>query len=157
MSEIVMIPVEKIRPSPFQPRETFKREKIMELAASIKATGLIQPILVRKDGETYQIIAGERRWRAFQFTELKKIPCMIMNVDDLQARELSLVENWHRVNLEARESETFISSLYENGKARARARSEASTSSASDKSTSPPLDWRAKINRLSARDFVSYL
>lgn len=110
------IPIDKIRPSPFQPRVSFDKEKIKELADSINDSGLVQPILVRKKGETYQIIAGERRWRAFQFAKLKEIPCVIREADDLEARELSLVENWHRLDLGTVEAESFIASLYEDGR-----------------------------------------
>ena len=116
MLEVKMIAVDKIRPSPFQPRESFDKEKIKELVDSINESGLIQPILVRKKGETYQIIAGERRWRAFQFAKLKEIPCVIKEADDLEARELSLAENWHRLNLGTAEAESFIAFLYEDGK-----------------------------------------
>ena len=115
MLEVKMIPVDKIRPSPFQPRESFDKEKIKELADSISESGLIQPILVRESGETYQIIAGERRWRAFQFAGFKEIPCVIRKADNLEARELSLAENWHRLNLGTVEAEGFITPLYEDG------------------------------------------
>ena len=72
--EIVQIPVKKISPSAFQPRETFDKEAIEELAESIKEFDLLNPILVKSTGDdTYQIIAGERRWRAAQFAGLKKI------------------------------------------------------------------------------------
>jgi len=115
MYDIKNIPIDRIRPNPFQPRETFDKDKIIELANSIKEFGLIQPIIVRKTGETYQIIAGERRWRAFQFVEIKEIPCIILDVDDTTTMELSLVENWHRLNLDYKESEKFIVALYEKG------------------------------------------
>ena len=72
--EIVQLPVEKISPSPFQPRETFDKEAIEELADSIKEFDLLNPILVKPSGkDTFQIIAGERRWRAAQFAGLKTI------------------------------------------------------------------------------------
>lgn len=110
------ISLEKIRPNPFQPRETFNKEKIEELAESIKEKGLIEPILVRKKGETYEIIAGERRWRAYQFAGLRDIPVLVKDVDDLEAREISLIENWHRIDLEPNEKEKFIYRLWEQGK-----------------------------------------
>lgn len=116
MLEVRMISIDKIRPSPFQPRVGFDKEKIKELADSINESGLIQPILVRKKGETYQIIAGERRWRAYQFARLKEIPCIIKEADDLEARELSLAENWHRLTLGTREAEDFVHSLWVDGK-----------------------------------------
>lgn len=113
--EIKMISVDKIRPNPFQPRETFDKEKIKELADSIKGEDLVQPILVRKKGRTYQIIAGERRWRAYQFAKLKRIPAIEREADDMEARELSLIENWHRLRLDPIEAENFIATLYEDG------------------------------------------
>lgn len=113
--EIKMIPIDKIRPSPFQPRETFDKEKIKELADSIKGGDLVQPILVRKKGRTYQIIAGERRWRAYQFAGLKRIPAVERDANDIEARELSLIENLHRLRLEPIETEKFIVKLYKDG------------------------------------------
>lgn len=113
--KIKMIPIDKIRPNPFQPRETFDKEKIRELADSIKGGGLVQPVIVRKKGNTYQLIAGERRWRAYQFAGLKKIPAIEREADDVEARELSLVENWHHLRLEPIEAEKYIAKLYQNG------------------------------------------
>jgi len=115
MSEILLVPLDKIRPNPFQPRESFDREKILELANSIKESGLLQPIIVRKTRNSYQIIAGERRWRASQFAGFKEIPCVVMEADDITTMELSIVENWHRQNLASRESENFLYELFERG------------------------------------------
>lgn len=113
--ELESIPVDKIRPSPFQPRETFEKGKITELADSIRGDDLVQPILVRKNGDTYEIIAGERRWRAYQFAGLANIPALVKEASDIEARELSLVENWHRLALEPTEAERFIAGLFEDG------------------------------------------
>jgi len=113
--ELKNIPIDMIRPSPFQPRETFDKERIAELADSIKSEGLIQPILVRKKGDTYEIIAGERRWRAYQFAGLTEIPVIEREADDIEARELSLTENWHRLALEPIEAEKFIVNLFTDG------------------------------------------
>lgn len=113
--EIKIIPVDQIRPSPFQPRELFQKEKISELADSIKGGDLVQPILVRKKGDTYEIIAGERRWRAYQFAGKREIPAIEREADDIEARELSLMENWHRLALEPGEAEKFIANLFEDG------------------------------------------
>ena len=110
-----IIPLDKIRPNPFQPRETFPKEEIEMLGDSIKGSNLVQPILVRKKGDTYEIIAGERRWRAAQFAGLKEIPAIIREAGDIEARELSLIENWHRLALQTIEAERFIAKLYENG------------------------------------------
>jgi ParB family chromosome partitioning protein len=114
--EIEMIPIDRIRPSPFQPRETFDKEKIGELADSIKEVDLIQPILVRREGANYQIIAGERRWRAWHDLKQKKIPAIVRKADDIESRELSLIENWHRVDLTSIERENMISALWESGR-----------------------------------------
>ncbi len=114
--EIKSIPIDKIRPSPFQPRETFEKEKIEELAESIKGSDLVEPILVREKGNTYEIIAGERRWRASQFAGLQEILAIIRDVNDIEARELSLIENWHRLALNPNEAEGFIYRLWKDGK-----------------------------------------
>ena len=113
--EFKIIPIDKIRPNPFQPREAFPKEEIEELSESIKEYDLVQPILVRKKGDTYEIIAGERRWRAAQFADLKEIPAIIREAGDIEVRELSLIENWHRLALKTTEAERFIAKLYENG------------------------------------------
>lgn len=115
MPELTNVPLNKIRSNPFQPREFFDREKIQELADSIKEVGLLQPIIVRKTENSYQIIAGERRWRAAQFAELAEIPCIVLDADDTQSMELSIIENWHRQNLDSMETENFLSELYEKG------------------------------------------
>ena len=98
--EIVQIPVKKISPSAFQPRETFDKEAIEELAESIKEFDLLNPILVKPTGDdSYQIIAGERRWRAAQFAGLKKIYAIVKEIDDSRQRIESLIENIHRKDL----------------------------------------------------------
>lgn len=113
--EFKIIPIDKIRPNPFQPREAFLKEEIEKLAESIKGSDLVQPILVRQKGETYEIIAGERRWRAAQFAGLKEMPVIIREANDFDARELSLIENWHRLDLQPIETEKFVVNLYEEG------------------------------------------
>lgn len=113
--EMKMIPINKIRPAPFQPREIFGKEKISELAESIRENDLIAPIVVREQGDTYQIIAGERRWRAYHETENKEISAIIRNVDDIKAMELSLIENWQRVDLTSVERENMVDTLWKTG------------------------------------------
>jgi ParB family chromosome partitioning protein len=94
------IPLEQIRPSGEQPREAFDMEKLQELAQSILANGLIQPITVFRSGpDTYTIIAGERRWRAAELAGLKEIPALIRNVEKHQLLELALIENIQREDL----------------------------------------------------------
>lgn len=93
------IELAKIVPNPDQPRTSFKKEEIEELANSIEKEGLLQPILVRQVGENYQIIAGERRWQACKQLGLKQVPARIMNTTDDKAIELALVENIQRSDL----------------------------------------------------------
>ena len=107
--ELKEIPIEKITPHPLQPREMFDKSKIEELAASIRTQGLLQPIIVRKYGEGYQIIAGERRWRAFSFLKWTTIPAIVWNIkDDVIVAEKSLIENWQREDLTSIEKENMI-------------------------------------------------
>jgi ParB family transcriptional regulator, chromosome partitioning protein len=94
------IHIADIEPNPFQPRTRFDDDAIRELAASIKSTGVLQPILVRRkpDG-SYQLVAGERRLRAAAFAGLVEIPAIVRDVDDRQMMELALIENIQRENL----------------------------------------------------------
>lgn len=94
------IPVEWIKPGKYQPRKTIAQEPLQELAASIRAQGLMQPIVLRPIGENrYEIIAGERRWRATQLAGLDKVPAVIRDVDDESAVAMSLIENIQREDL----------------------------------------------------------
>jgi len=97
--QVRIVPIDKIKPSPYQPRKDFSQESINELAESIKQQGILQPLIVRQRGEFYEIIAGERRYRAAQIAGLKQAPIVIKNVDDREALEMSLVENLQRENL----------------------------------------------------------
>lgn len=91
--------VEKIIPNQTQPRKDFLKEPLAELSESIKEQGVLQPITVRKKGDEYEIIAGERRWRASQMAGLKVVPAIIKNVDDQKSMELALIENLQREDL----------------------------------------------------------
>ncbi len=91
--------IEELRPNPYQPRKTFNDEDQKRLIASIKQSGIIQPIIVRKAESGYEIIAGERRWRAAQTAGLKDVPIVIRKASDLEAAELSLIENLLREEL----------------------------------------------------------
>jgi ParB family chromosome partitioning protein len=93
-----IIPIELLAPSPLQPRHRFEEDELEALAASIRENGIVQPILVRPKaaGEGYEIVAGERRWRAAQRARLHEVPIVIRALDDRQALELSLVENIER-------------------------------------------------------------
>ncbi|MBT0651830.1 ParB/RepB/Spo0J family partition protein [Geomobilimonas luticola] len=94
-------PIEEIRPNKGQPRKTFVPEKLEELAASIREKGIIQPLVVRKKSDHYELIAGERRWRAAQKAGLRDVPVVIQDVSDDTALEMALIENIQREDLNA--------------------------------------------------------
>lgn len=96
---VLRLPIERVQRDSRQPRRNFDDAKLMELAASIRAQGVIQPVLVRKDGESYRLIAGERRWRAAQIAGLLEIPALVREATESQAFELALVENLQRTDL----------------------------------------------------------
>lgn len=99
-SGLATIPVSKISPLPGQPRSHFGEEALAELAASIEARGVIQPIIVRPKGEgVYQLVAGERRWRAAQKARLHQIPAIVRELDDREVMALALIENIQREDL----------------------------------------------------------
>jgi len=91
--------VDRIKPNKFQPRKNFDESAIMELASSIREKGVIQPLIVRKTGNEYEIIAGERRWRASKLAGIKNVPVFIIEADDNEILELSLIENLQREDL----------------------------------------------------------
>ena len=94
------LPIGAIKVNPYQPRDIFDEEMLSNLTASIREVGVLQPILVRtRDSESYEIIAGERRWRAAKRAGLKNIPAIIRDVEDLTSLEHALVENLHRQDL----------------------------------------------------------
>jgi len=98
------IDIDLIEPSPYQPRTRFREEALDELARSIQASGIIQPLVVRPIGKRYQLIAGERRWRAAQRAGLAKIAVIVREVPDELALEMTLVENIQREDLNAMEA-----------------------------------------------------
>jgi ParB family chromosome partitioning protein len=98
------IDIDLIEPSPYQPRTRFREEALDELARSIKASGIIQPLVVRPIGSRFQLIAGERRWRAAQRAGLSKVSVIIREVPDELALEMTLVENIQREDLNAIEA-----------------------------------------------------
>ena len=102
-SETATAPTAALDPNPYQPRSVMDPERLAELQASIRASGIIQPILVRRRGERYQIIAGERRWRAAQALGLESVPVTLREVRDEELLELALVENVQRQELTALE------------------------------------------------------
>lgn len=99
--EIVDIPLDQLRPNPYQPRTVFTDEALKELAASIKEHGVFQPIIVKRSIKGYEIIAGERRYRASKLAGLESIPAIIRNFTDEQMMEIALLENLQRENLSA--------------------------------------------------------
>lgn len=111
-NRIVSVDINKLARNADQPRHEFKQEDLEELAESIKSLGVIQPIVVRQVGEGYQIVAGERRFRAAKIAKLSQVPVIIRDLDDRQTLEIALVENIQRQNLnpveEARAYDTLI-------------------------------------------------
>jgi len=95
------IEIARIRPNPNQPRVRFDEEAIAELAESIAERGVLQPILLRPDGDSFQIVAGERRWRAAQQARLHIIPAIVREIDESTTAELALIENIQREDLNA--------------------------------------------------------
>jgi ParB family chromosome partitioning protein len=104
LSQARQIPISNIRPNRFQPRLNFDAEVLAALTESVRRDGVLMPVLVRPMGQGYELIAGERRWRASQAAGLQEIPAIVRDVDDLQALELAIVENEQRDNLTAIES-----------------------------------------------------
>lgn len=96
---VLELPVEVIFPNPHQPRRKMDETGLAELAASLKGTGLIQPIVVRKVGEQYQLVAGERRWRAARLAGFTTIPVIVKTIDEFAQAQMALVENIQRENL----------------------------------------------------------
>ena len=113
--EIIEIPLDDLRPNPYQPRKVFNDESLKDLADSIREHGVFQPIIVKKSIKGYEIIAGERRVRASRIAGLTKIPAIIRNLNDEQMMEIALLENLQRENLncieEAVAYKTMIESL----------------------------------------------
>jgi len=104
-----LITVEEITPNPTKPRLLIKEDTLVELAASIREKGVLQPLLLRKDGKGYEIIAGERRFRAAVMAGLREVPAIIKDVDEKESAEIALIENLQREDLNPIE----IASVYE--------------------------------------------
>lgn len=94
-----LLPIEKIKPNPEQPRQAFTQEALDELTASIREKGIIQPLIVRKKGDQYEIVAGERRWRAAQQAQLHEVPAIIRDFTDTEVLEVAIIENIQRADL----------------------------------------------------------
>jgi ParB family chromosome partitioning protein len=109
----VELPIDKIIPNKYQPRTNFDLEKLKELAQSIQSNGVVQPVIVRRIGQEYQLIAGERRWRAARLAGLNLIPAVIHDVSEYKTLELALVENIQRQDLNPIEEASAYVSLME--------------------------------------------
>lgn len=105
------VAIDRIRPCPFQPRKDFTPDALQELADSIQSQGILQPLIVRKQGDHFEIIAGERRWRASQLAGLRELPVLIREADDRAVLELALIENLQRENLNPMEEALGFSEL----------------------------------------------
>ena len=113
---VQMAPIESLRPNPDQPRKIFDRDDLEELAASIRDKGVLQPILVRshpKEGGVWQIIAGERRWRAAQLARLTEAPIIVKEMDDVAVFEVAIIENVQRADLNPLEEADAYRTLME--------------------------------------------
>ena len=110
---VMFLPARVIRPNPAQPRKVFREEALEELADSIREHGILQPLSVRRVGNGYELIAGERRLRAAQIAGLTEIPCIVMNMDDRESGMAALVENLQRQDLDFVEEAQGISALME--------------------------------------------
>ena len=108
---VVFLPARAIRPNPAQPRKVFEPEALSELTQSIRSHGIIQPLSVRRVGNSYELIAGERRLRAGQMAGLTEIPCIIMNMTDEESSLAALVENLQRRDLDFVEEAEGIARL----------------------------------------------
>ena len=95
----LVVPIERVQPNPDQPRRTFAQDALDELAASIAEKGIIQPLIVRSVGSTYEIVAGERRWRAAQMAKLHEVPVLVRDYDDTEVLEIAIIENIQRADL----------------------------------------------------------
>ena len=98
---VLRVPLNRIRPSALQPRKQFSEESLRELADSIREQGIVQPLIVRERGGFFELIAGERRWRAAQLLNLPEVPVITREADDRAVLELALIENLQRENLNA--------------------------------------------------------
>lgn len=111
--ELREIEIDLIRPGEQQPRNTFDEAKLQELAQSIRATGIIQPLLVRRRGGLFELVAGERRWRAAQMAGLTRVPAIVRDIPDENLLELALIENIQRQELNAIEEANAYRRLIE--------------------------------------------
>jgi ParB family chromosome partitioning protein len=95
----ILVPIEQVRPNPDQPRRTFTEDELKDLAQSIREKGIIQPLIVRRKDDSYEIVAGERRWRAAQIAKLHELPVILRDYDDTEVLEVAIIENIQRTDL----------------------------------------------------------
>lgn len=98
-SEVIYVDIDRIIPNTYQPRKYFDQDALNELAQSIRQYGIVQPLTIREIGSRYELVAGERRWRAARIAELKTVPCTIVDITDSQSAEIALLENLQREDL----------------------------------------------------------
>ncbi|MGL5068555.1 MAG: nucleoid occlusion protein [Sarcina sp.] len=98
-NQVIYVQIESIMPNAYQPRKYFDQEALEELAQSIKQYGVIQPVTVRRLGNVFELVAGERRWRASKLAGLKKVPCAIVDITNTESAEIALLENLQREDL----------------------------------------------------------
>lgn len=110
---VMYIDINDIKPNSAQPRKQFDESKLKELAESIRVTGVIQPLIVRNSDNGYELVAGERRWRASRIANLKKVPCIIRNYDEKQNALVAIIENMQRENLNPIEEAEGLKSMTE--------------------------------------------
>lgn len=116
MRESKVVSIDEIRPNPYQPRVEFDDEALMELSQSIRENGLIHPITVRKEKDGYEIVAGERRYRAMKIAGMLDIPVIVIDADEVQMAEMALVENIQRENLSAiEEAKAYVQIMKTSG------------------------------------------
>lgn len=114
---VLMLPVQSLEPNPYQPRKDIDQAELKTLSDSIRASGILQPILARKVGDTFQIVAGERRWRAAQLAEQTEVPVLVRALSDSDSAVFALVENLQREDLNAIEKAQGIKLLMDQMKA----------------------------------------
>lgn len=110
---VIEVDIDRVRPNPRQPREHFKESALESMASSLRERGMLQPLVVRQEGDDYQIIAGERRWRAAQLAGLQEVPVVVRDMDDRAAIAVALIENIQRENLNPLEEARALERLIE--------------------------------------------
>ena len=108
---LMMLPIERIEPNPTQPRQHFDTAQLNELAASIASNGVIQPLVVRRKGDGFELVAGERRWRASKMAGLSEVPVVVQEIADDKVLEIALIENIQRADLNPIETAQAFSRL----------------------------------------------